>query len=268
MGDDSQDSKTGGTVKLYRPKGGAPTLEVRMDGETLWLSLNQIASLFGRDKSVISRHLANIFRAKELDRQSVVAVFATTAADGKTYHVEHFNLDAILSVGYRVNSKEGAQFRIWPTGILAGHLVKGYTTNARRLIELKRTICLTSGDDEHQLLIGEQASAIVRRVLAEDILALVHPDKHTDKHTPIAAAQKPTKMAPMTLEEARKIVEGLRRTSGVSALIGKQGYRNLRSSPASGTRPISPEDRYRTLEEKAALLLYLLLKNEPFVDGN
>ncbi|MGC8724839.1 MAG: virulence RhuM family protein [Acidobacteriota bacterium] len=239
-----------------------------MEGKTLWLSLNQIASLFGRDKSVISRHLANIFRTKELDRQSVVAVFATTAADGKTYRVEHFNLDAILSVGYRVNSKEGAQFRIWATGILAGHLVKGYTTNSRRLIELKQTLCLTSGNDEHQLLIGEQASAIVRRVLAEEILALAHPDKHEDEHTHNAAAQKPTKMAPVTLEEARKVVEGLRRTSGVSGLLGKHGYQNLRGSPASGTQPISPEDRYRTLEEKAALLLYLLLKNESVVDGN
>jgi hypothetical protein len=239
-----------------------------MEGETLWLSLNQIASLFGRDKSVISRHLANIFRAKELDRQSVVAVFATTAADGKTYHVEHFNLDVILSVGYRVNSKEGAQFRIWATGILAGHLVNGYTANGQRLIELKQTICLTSGNAEHELLIGEQASAIVRRALAEDILALAHPDKYEDEHTRIAPAQKPTQMAPVTLEEARKIVEGLRRTSGLSALLGKQGYQNLHGSPASGTQPISPEDRYRTLEEKAALLLYLLLKNEPFVDGN
>ena len=117
-----------GEVVLYHNN-----LEVRLEQETVWLSLNQMASLFGRDKSVISRHLNNIFKSKELSQESVVANFATTAADGKTYQVQYFNLDAIISIGYRVNSKRGTQFRIWATGILRKHLVDGYTINEKRL---------------------------------------------------------------------------------------------------------------------------------------
>ena len=108
-------------------------IEVKLDDEkeTLWLSLSQIACLFERDKSVISRHLKNIFKDNELDKMSVVAFFATTANDGKTYQVEHFNLDAILSVGYRVNSKRGTQFRIWANHVLKDYLMKGYALNQR-----------------------------------------------------------------------------------------------------------------------------------------
>ena len=93
-------------------------MEVNLANETIWLTFNQMAKLFGRDKSVISRHLSNIFKTNELDKISVVANFATTAADGKTYQVDYYNLDAIISIGYRVNSKEGVQFRKWASNIL------------------------------------------------------------------------------------------------------------------------------------------------------
>jgi len=108
-------TKLNNKIIIYQAPGGSVSLEVKLEGETIWLSLNQMAQLFDRDKSVISRHLRNVFKKKELKRNSVVAFFATTAADGKTYKVEYFNLDAILSVGYRVNSKRGTQFRIWAT---------------------------------------------------------------------------------------------------------------------------------------------------------
>ncbi len=120
-------------IILYQSDELPEHIEVRIDedNETFWLSLNQIAQLFERDKSVISRHLKNIFNDDELDKDSVVAFFATTATDGKTYHVEHFNLDAILSVGYRVNSKRGTQFRIWASRVLKDYLMKGYAINNR-----------------------------------------------------------------------------------------------------------------------------------------
>jgi hypothetical protein len=105
-------TEAAGKVVLYKARDGSVSLEVKLRGETVWLSLNQMAQIFDRDKSVISRHLRNVFKEKELERNSVVAFFATTAADGKTYKVEYFTLDAILSVGYRVNSKRGTQFRI------------------------------------------------------------------------------------------------------------------------------------------------------------
>ena len=127
-------SVNGGEVVIYEQRGRV-RLEVRLEGETLWLTLAQMADLFGRDKSVVSRHLSNIFKGKELSRRSVVAENATTAANGKTYQVEYYNLDAILSVGYRVNSKRGPQFRIWATRTLRDHVLEGCTLNERRLRE-------------------------------------------------------------------------------------------------------------------------------------
>ena len=124
-----------GEIIIYESKKGESHLEVKLENETLWLSLNQLVQLFERDKSVISRHIKNFFAEKELEQQAVVAFFATTASDNKIYQVEHCNLDAIISVGYRVNTKRGTQFRIWATNTLKDHLVKGYTINEKRLQE-------------------------------------------------------------------------------------------------------------------------------------
>ncbi len=118
---------------LYQTEDGRTQVEARFEGETAWLSLGQMAELFQRDKSVISRHIKNIFLEGELRRDSVVANYATTAADGKTYQVEHFNLDVIISVGYRVKSHRGTQFRIWATGRLREYIIKGFTLDDERL---------------------------------------------------------------------------------------------------------------------------------------
>jgi hypothetical protein len=118
---------------LYLTEDGRTRLQVWLEGETVWLSLNQMVDLFQRDKSVISRHIKNIFEEGELVRDSVVAESATTAADGKTYQVEFYNLDVIISVGYRVKSKRGTQFRIWATQRLREYIVKGFTMDDERL---------------------------------------------------------------------------------------------------------------------------------------
>ncbi len=131
MSDFSLPAKT--EFLLYQSEDGRIRIETRMENETVWLSLNQMAELFGVDKSGVSRHLKNIFESGELLRDSVVAIFATTAADGKTYQVEHFNLDAIISVGYRVNSIRGTQFRIWATQRLREYLIKGFAMDDERL---------------------------------------------------------------------------------------------------------------------------------------
>ncbi len=107
-----------GEFILYQTEDGQTRIDVRMENDTVWLSLDQMAILFGRDKSTISRHIKNIFEEKELDRNSVVANFATTATDGKTYLVDHYSLDVIISVGYRVKSLRGTQFRIWANSVL------------------------------------------------------------------------------------------------------------------------------------------------------
>ena len=113
-----------------------------MQDETVWLSLDQMAELFKRDKSVISRHIRNIFEEEELEKSSVVAKFATTVTDGKVYQVDYYSLDVIISVGYRVKSKEGTKFRIWANKVLKEHMLKGYTINQRRLEYLEKTIKL------------------------------------------------------------------------------------------------------------------------------
>ena len=118
-------------IIIYQADSHSERIEVTLENETVWLSLNQIATLFDRDKSVISKHLKNIFKEEELIKNSVVAFFAITASDGKTYQVEHYNLDAILSVGYRVNSKRGTQFRKWASQRLTDYLLKGYAINNR-----------------------------------------------------------------------------------------------------------------------------------------
>jgi hypothetical protein len=121
---------------IYTTEDGLVKIETTFDGDTVWLSLDQMAELFQRDKSTISRHIKNIFSEGELVRESVVANFATTAADGKTYDVDYYNLDVIISVGYRVKSKRGTQFRIWATSILKEYMRKGFALDDERLKNL------------------------------------------------------------------------------------------------------------------------------------
>ena len=155
-------------IEIYQNKDNKTEIEVQFDNETFWLSLNQIAELFGRDKSVISRHLKNIFAESELEKNQVVAFFATTASDAKIYQVEYFNLDAIISVGYRVNSKQGTRFRIWATERLKNYLVKGFAVNEKRvkeyqenLIELRKTIKLIQDSVELKSLSSHESKGFL-----------------------------------------------------------------------------------------------------------
>ena len=122
-------------IVIYQAKSGQIEFRGDFDRDTVWGSLNQIAELFGRDKSVVSRHIKNIFQSQELEPGAAVAKIATTASDGKIYQVDHYNLDVILSVGYRVDSKQATQFRIWATRTLRQHLLEGYTINKTRVAE-------------------------------------------------------------------------------------------------------------------------------------
>ena len=124
---------------IYQTEDGTTKIDVHMENETVWLSLDQMAELFQRDKSTISKHIKNIFNEGELERGAVVANFATTATDGKTYHVDYYNLDVIISVGYRVKSKQGTRFRQWANQVLKDYLLKGYSIN-HRLQALERTV--------------------------------------------------------------------------------------------------------------------------------
>ena len=217
-----------GEIVIYQPAEGGGRLEVRLEDQTLWLSLNQIAAVFERDKSVISRHLRNVFRDGELDRESVVAFFATTAADGKTYHVEHFNLDAILSVGYRVNSVRGTQFRIWATGVLRDHLVQGYSVNAKRLKELRQSLKLVGQVLERYDVTSDQARGLLQ-VVTDYSSALDLLDDYDHQRVSVGTL-KPRPAKGIDYEEAMAIVGELRRKFGGSELFGKEKDQSLRGS--------------------------------------
>jgi len=129
-------SETDSQIVIYKAPAGSVSVEVKLQGETVWLTQKQISALFEIEHSVITKHLKNIFKTKELEEKSVSAKFAHTAEDRKTYSTQFYNLDAILSVSYRVNSKRGTLFRIWATRVLREHLIRGYSINERRLKEL------------------------------------------------------------------------------------------------------------------------------------
>jgi Virulence protein RhuM family/Fic/DOC family len=253
-------------VVLYKAPDGSVSVEVKLQQDTVWLSLNQLTNLFGRDKSVVSRHLQNIFKTKELDRDSVVAFFATTAADGKTYQVEYYNLDAIISVGYRVNSKRGTQFRIWATRTLRDHLVRGYTVNERRLRELNQTIQLIADVAGRRALTGDEAAALLRLV-SDYSHALSLLDDYD--HQRVAAVDLSTAaVVPVDYAEVRRIVDRLRVQFAAGELFGREKDNSLQSALGQVMQTFSGRDLYPSLEEKAAHLLYFLVKNHPFVDGN
>ena len=148
---------------------GTLALSATVENETVWLSQKQLCELFGRDKSVISRHISNIFKSQELDKDSVVAKNATTAKDGKVYQVEYYNLDMIISLGYRVNSKQATKFRQWATKILKSYLIDGYALNQKRLQEqklqeLEKTINLIKQSMSQKELSADEAKGFVEIV--------------------------------------------------------------------------------------------------------
>ncbi len=256
----------GGEIVLYRAPDGTVSLDARLERETIWLSLNQMADLFGRDKSVISRHARNVFSDNELERRSVVAFFAHTAADGKTYQVEFYNLDAILSVGYRVNSKRGTQFRIWATRVLREHIVKGFTVNERRLRELNQAVRLIADVAERRTLTGDEAIGLLR-VVGDYSRALDLLDDYDHQRVGLAGVTI-REAAAVTYEEALRAVANLRKQFGGSDLFGREKDGSLHSSLAAVVQSFGGKDVYPSIEEKAAHLLYFLVKNHPFVDGN
>lgn len=254
-------------VVLYRNK-----FEVRLEKETVWLSLNQMAGLFERDKSVISRHLHNIFKTKELSRKSVVANFATTAADGKTYQVKYFNLDAIISVGYRVNSKRGTHFRIWATSVLRKHLVEGYTINkkrlqaqANRIQELRETVSLL-GNVARMEGVSQEIKGIIQ-IIQEYSRALEILDDFDHQRLSVPKGTKKAKFE-LTYEEARMIIDTMRQRFKDSPLVGQEKDKSFKGSIAAIYQTFKGEDVYPTVEERAAHLLYFVTKNHSFVDGN
>ena len=251
---------------LYTSADGIVRLDVRLTEETIWLSQAQIADLFNTERSVITKHLRNIFNTRELDKTSVCAEFAHTAADGKSYQIQFYNLDAVISVGYRVNSKRGTEFRIWATNVLRQHLVQGYTVNEKRLKELKQTLKLAADISARKTLTGDEASLLLQTV-SEYAAALDLLDDYD--HQRVAVCKTSRRQAkPITHAEVMDVIAAMRQKFGASEVFGKEKDQSLHSSINAVMQSFDGNDVYPSVEEKAAHLLYFMVKNHSFVDGN
>ena len=238
-------------------------LEVNMKDETVWLSLDQMAKLFGRDKSVISRHIKNALN-EELDNL-VVANFATTAKDGKTYQVDYYNLDMIISIGYRVKSQNGIIFRKWANKILKDYLLQGYAINQKRLEYLEKTVKLIDiANRIDERLENSDAKEILKVIgnysKALDLLddydhkTLVKP-KGNDSEKQIKYKDCLDIINKLRFNEESDIF-AIERDSGLEAIIG-----NIYQT-------FDGNDVYKSIEEKASNFLYMIVKNHVFIDGN
>ena len=260
-----------GEIVIY--EGADAQVEVRLQQQTVWLSLMQLADLFGRDKSVISRHLKNVFDNNELSREAVVAKNATTASDGKIYQVEYFNLDAIISVGYRVNSSRATRFRQWATRVLREHLTQGFTLNRQRFeqnaAELEAALSLVRKAAQGDALTTDQGRGLV------DVVA-----RYTQTFLWLQRYDEGLLSAPvgspggdlLTLDNARKGIARLKAElmskGEATDFFGRERGEAFEALLGNLEQTIFGDPAYPTVETKAAHLLYFVIKNHPFSDGN
>ncbi|HAU1193403.1 TPA: RhuM family protein [Legionella pneumophila] len=265
-------------IVIYTAKDGHIELDVNLANETVWLTLNQISQLFQRDKSVISRHLNNIFKSNELEPEATVAKFATVQKEGSREierTIEYYNLDAIISIGYRVNSKEGVQFRKWASNILKEHLIRGYTTNEKRLNqqgihELQQTVELLQKTLINHDLVNDLGRETIQIILAYsktwDLLLA-----YDEGELKLPTIGKPT-TSKLTYQIALSAIRSLKQELGArneaTELFGKERDGGLGSILNNIEQTFGGEPLYKTPEEKAAHLLYFIIKDHPFTDGN
>jgi prophage maintenance system killer protein len=259
-------------IKIYQVK-GITEISVTVDKDTVWLSLNQLVELFDRDKSVISRHVSNIFREGELDRNSVVAKNATTASDGKIYIVDYYNLDVVISVGYRIKSQRGTQFRIWANKVLREFLVKGYSLNKQvlekkneQLKELQETIGIIRSSLGSKEITDEESKGLLN-IISDYSYALQILDQYDYQKLTVSntTEEEPFRL---TYKEAIEQIKTAKMAYGNSELFGREKDDSFQSSIGAVYQTFDGKDLYPSVEEKAANLLYFVTKNHSFTDGN
>ena len=266
---------------IYQDENGEVNVEVKVVDESVWLSLNQIASLFARDKSVISRHLKNIFKEKELEEKTTVAFFATVQIEGEKSverRIEYYNLDAIISVGYRVNSKRGIAFRKWATNLLKEYLIKGYNINhdkitQKRLNQLHQTVELLTNTLINQNLVNSTGQELINLIknysktwdilVKYDEYKLNQPIKLQLESNELLSYQE-------SLEAIKKLKHELSKQndSEISNLFGAERGSSLKAILGNIDQTFDGKSLYNSAEEKAAHLLYFIIKDHPFSDGN
>ena len=257
-------------IEIFQSSNGEIEFQTDKKDETIWASLEQIAQLFGRDKSGISRHIKNIFKSEELDKISVVAIIATTANDGKIYQVEYFNLDMIISIGYRVDSKEATLFRKWATSVLKKYLTDGYAINEKKVIQtkellnnLKLTIDFLANKE-----IGQEKEILTLLTTYTKTLSLLEAyDKSSIENFNGNSSQYH-----LTTDEVKKVLVEVK-----SSLIEKGEATNLFANEKSDQlegiignlyQTFGRDELYPNIEDKATHLLYFIIKDHPFSDGN
>ena len=238
-------------------------LEVNMKDETVWLNTEQIAQLFNRDFKTIRKHINNTLE-EELDN-SVVAKFATTAKDGKTYQVDYYNLDMIISVGYRVKSKNGVIFRKWATGVLKEYLINGYAVNKKRLEYLEKTVKLIDIANRIDTELKDSESREIIKVISEYSNALNLLDDYDYKRIKKVKGNYDNKI--ITYEECISVINKLK-FYNESSLFALERNMGLKEIIGTIYNTFDGKDLYSTIEEKASNFLYLIIKNHVFIDGN
>ncbi len=261
-------------IIIYQTEDGQTQIDVRLENETVWLTQAQMAELFEIDRTSIVRHINNIYKVEELDRESTCAKIAQVQIEGKRTvkrNIPYFNLDMIISVGYRVNSKRGVKFRQWANKVLKQYLIKGYAVNDRirkeQIGELRQLVGMLGRTIQNQSLLSDDETNALFEVVTNYAYALDTLDNYDYERLTI---DKTTKEEPFhaTYENAMEAINGLREKFGGSALFGNEKDDSFKSSIGQIYQTFGGEELYPSVEEKAAMLLYLVTKNHSFSDGN
>lgn len=260
-----------GNIVIYQTKDGKTSIDVKLENETVWLTQAQMADLFQKDRTVIGRHINNVYREGELERDITCAKFAHVGSDNdQQYETAVYNLDVIISVGYRVKSQRGTQFRIWANKILKDYLIKGYAINqqakAAQLEDLKSTVRLLSNVIEYKQLTLDEANGLLR-VITDYTYGLDTLDKYDYQQLEVDSTT-PTREFRATYEEAMEAIHLLQEKFGSSNLFGNEKDQSFKSSINTIYQTFGGEELYPSIEEKAAMLFYLVVKNHSFSDGN
>lgn len=265
------DPKGIGEIFIYESETGETTIDVKLQQETVWLTQSQLSQLFDRDRSVITKHLKNIFSSGELDEESNVQKMHIANSDKP---VSFYNLDVIISVGYRVNSKRGTQFRIWATNVLRQHLVEGYTLNEKLLREqaqkyqdLKKTVKLLQNVVHRKDELNSNEGLGLLQVISDYTYALDILDDYDHQRLTIKGTHK-EELFRISYEGAKDAIQTLKEKFGSSDLFGREKDESFQSSLNTIYQTFGGEELYPSLEEKAANLLYFVVKNHSFSDGN
>ncbi len=261
-------------IVIYQTEDGQTSIDVRMEGETVWLNQAQMAELFQTDRTSILRHIKNIYRTDELSEAATCAIFAQVRQEGKrtiTRQIPYYNLDVVISVGYRVNSIRGTQFRMWANRVLKEYLVQGYAINnrlaAQKYEELSQLVHILGRTIQNQPLLTNDENKELISVVSDYNYALDTLDRYDYQQLAVSNTT-PTQKFRATYENAIAAILLLKEKFGENTLFGNEKDESFRSSIGQIYQTFGGQDLYPSVEEKAAMLLYLVTKNHSFSDGN